>query len=526
MLLITLTYGDQKHRFEHGEGPIEFGRGGQRGVKRIVIDDPSISRNQLSVEEQADGRVRIENLSNTNAIALSDGTRIPSGVRCDLYPPVALAIRAVRIEIAQKVPDERLDPDSLKTVIPSRQSTDRSQGWQTLTGLGEKVTPEKLTQWLEKVISLQMSENDAAQYYAQTAAAMVNLIGLDLGLVLLRKDDEWRIVGSHTNSDRIPVRFSRSLLNYVVKERRTFYEDVNVAANMGSLVDVLAAVVSPIFGTEDQIIGALYGVRCLISASGFKEGRRPGVAQPIQVLEAQVVQLLAAAVGAQLLRAQTTHLRSQFEQFFSAELARELERDPSLLEGRSQVVTVLFSDLRGFTSLSERLGPQVTCRLMRDVMEQLSQRIMDQGGVIVDYAGDGILAMWNAPVLQEDHAIRACRAALAMLAELPALNTRWQEMAGNPLRLGIGVNTGTAQVGNTGSSRKLKYGPHGHTVNLASRIQDASKKLGVPLLITRATRDLLPDSFLTQPTAPVALPGTSEPMTLFELTGASAASCT
>src|SRR5205823_2272140 len=116
---------------------------------------------------------------------------------------------------------------------------------------------------------------------------------------------------------------------------------------------------------------------------------------------------------------------------------------------------------------SERLGPQTSCRILRDVMERLSEQIVKYKGVIVDYAGDGILAMWNAPVIQADHAALAARAALAMLAELPALNASWQATVGGLLGLGIGLNTGVARVGNTGSSRKMKYGPHGLTVNVA-----------------------------------------------------------
>jgi len=513
MLLITLTYGEQKHRFEHGDGPIEFGRRNQRGVKRIVINDPSISRNQLRVEEQPDGRLRIENLSSTNAIMLPDGTRIASGQRCDLYPPVGLAIRSVLIQITRKAPEEPVPLASLRTVDPPiSHGTSVTKDFQTLLSLGDKITPERLTQWLETVIALQKSGSDLAEYYQQTAGALVDLLGLDLGLVLLRTGDDWSIVGSRAANDRVSVHFSRSLLKHVVSQRRTFYQDVDLGEGQASLADVLAAVVSPIFGMQDQISGALYGVRCVMGGGG-----KPRAGRPIQVLEAQVVQLLAAAVGAQLVRTQSMRLRIQFEQFFSPELARELERDPKLLEGRSQIVTVLFSDVRGFTSLSERLGPEVTCRLMRDVMEQLSQRITDHGGVIVDYAGDGILAMWNAPVPQEDHAVRACRAALAMLDELPALNARWQEIAGMPLALGIGLNTGLAQVGNTGSTRKLKYGPHGHTVNLASRIEDATKKLGVPLLISAETRQLLPEHFSTTAMAPIALPGTKGEIVLYQL---------
>src|SRR5262249_4605879 len=203
----------------------------------------------------------------------------------------------------------------------------------------------------------------------------------------------------------------------------------------------------------------------------------------------------------------------------SPELVRELERDPNLLEGRSQEVTVLFSDLRGFTKLSLELGPQVTCRLLRDMMERLTEHIVSHGGVIVDYAGDGILAMWNAPSPQPDHALRACSAALDMLGMMTDLNERWRETAGGKLALGIGINTGIAQVGNTGSSRKFKYGPHGHTVNLASRVQDATKKLGLPLLITEATRASLSPDMAVRRLGKVRLPGVHDPVVLFELHG-------
>ena len=231
------------------------------------------------------------------------------------------------------------------------------------------------------------------------------------------------------------------------------------------------------------------------------------------------MQLLAAAVGANLARSVAQRTRVQFEQFFSPDLVRELQRDAKLLEGRTDEVTVLFSDLRGFTALSERLGAHKTCHMLRDMMERLSERIVEQGGVIVDYAGDGILAMWNAPAKQPDHAVRACRAGLAMLGELPALNARWGDEAAGSLALGIGINTGEALVGNTGSTRKFKYGPHGHTVNLASRVQDATKKLGLPLLITASTRDRLPATLLTRRIGRVVLPGVREPVVAYELFG-------
>src|SRR5206468_3144917 len=120
------------------------------------------------------------------------------------------------------------------------------------------------------------------------------------------------------------------------------------------------------------------------------------------------------------------------QQFFSPGLAEQLERNPDLLEGRNQEVTVLVSDLRGFSPLAERLGPQQVCRLIRDMMERLSNRIVENKGLIVDYAGDGILAMWNAPVPQEGHAVLACRAALAMLEEMPGLEADWRDVVCAP----------------------------------------------------------------------------------------------
>jgi class 3 adenylate cyclase len=237
----------------------------------------------------------------------------------------------------------------------------------------------------------------------------------------------------------------------------------------------------------------------------------------IRPLEAQVVQLLAATVSDNLARNAATRTRAQFEQFFSPQLVHELERDTTLLEGRDQEVTILVSDLRGFTNLSERVGAETSCQIVRDMMDQFSEQIMAQGGVIVDYAGDGILAMWNAPVPQEDHISRAARSALAMLQALPSINEKWEPKVGAPLAIGVGINTGPARVGNTGSSRKLKYGPHGSTVNITSRIQDATKKAGVPILIPASVRDHLPSNFASRQAGVFELRGVSDPVTLYEL---------
>src|SRR5262249_34701816 len=135
----------------------------------------------------------------------------------------------------------------------------------------------------------------------------------------------------------------------------------------------------------------------------------------------------------------------------------------------------------------ERLGGERTVEWVSDVMEALSNCVHEHGGVLVDYVGDELMAMWGAPEQRADHARMAWQAGLAMLAPPPPLNERWQPILGEPMGIGIGINTGMARVGNVGSQRKMKYGPLGNTVNLGSRVQGATKYFKVRLLVTEST---------------------------------------
>jgi adenylate cyclase len=155
--------------------------------------------------------------------------------------------------------------------------------------------------------------------------------------------------------------------------------------------------------------------------------------------------------------------------------------------------------------------------MMQDVMNLQSDRIRATDGVLVDYVGDGLLAMWNAPKDQPDHAERACRAAIAVQRELPLLSARWEPEAGEPIRIGIGIHSGTALVGNTGSRVKFKYGPMGPAVNLASRVENATKSLGVNLLVTTETRRYLPNAEGTRRLGGMRVQGIGQPVDVYEL---------
>jgi adenylate cyclase len=181
-------------------------------------------------------------------------------------------------------------------------------------------------------------------------------------------------------------------------------------------------------------------------------------------------------------------------------------------------VTLLFADLRGFTELAASLEVvPVVCELLGNVMDYLTDAVIDQHGQIVDYYGDGLVAMWNAPTSQPNHADLACRAALEMLKSLPEVTADWTALIANDLRLGIGVHTANVQVGNAGSRHHVKYGPRGPSVHVASRVEAATKELHVPFLGTRSTVKQLSQSFTANRVCRASLPGIRRPVDLFAI---------
>jgi class 3 adenylate cyclase len=227
--------------------------------------------------------------------------------------------------------------------------------------------------------------------------------------------------------------------------------------------------------------------------------------------------LLMARLSASL---EKKRLREKvFEQHFTPELARELARnpDPMKMQARHADVTVLFCDIRGFSAVSERLGPSQTIAWLSGVMGEFSSIVIDHGGVLVDYTGDELLAMWGAPNEQPNHAELACQAALGILDSLPALNAIWHPIVDAETAVGIGINSGDALVGNVGTHRKFKYGPLGTAVNLASRVQGATKFLKTSLLITGDTANRVKKNFPSRRLCQVRVQNIKAPVHLHEL---------
>ncbi len=188
----------------------------------------------------------------------------------------------------------------------------------------------------------------------------------------------------------------------------------------------------------------------------------------------------------------------------------------SVVRFQQREVTLLFADLRGFTELAASLEMDpLICELLSNVMDCLTEAILEHDGFVVDYYGDGLVAMWNAPTDQPEHPELACGAAVGMLEMLPTIANDWVGVIQADLRLGIGVHTGMVQVGNAGSTRRTKYGPRGPNVFLASRVEAATKVLRLPLVATTTTVQQLSNRFVAHRVCRARMPGLCQPTDLY-----------
>ncbi len=513
MLRIYFANKNDRSQIELAVGPLEFGREPRRGQERVVLADGFVSGDQMRIEEQADGQLRVENLSRRVPIKNANGRVVAPGESTTFDLPARLTLGETLVDI-ERFHEDPAGAGELATIDPPVDARPADESSPRFEGLDDLAGANRIARWFEAVVAIQRAAASRSEFYLETAKAILDLVGLDCGMILLRQQGDWRVVARATaSSGGEEVSFSRTILDRMRQDRRTFFQSSMLLERGASLVGVNAVVASPIFGADNvEVIGAVYGVRVQRSASSGIE---------IRPLEAQLVQVLAAAVGAGTARlgaeANASRRLVQFEQFFSPELARQLEIDPGLLKGREREITVLFSDIREFSALSELLSPREVCDLIADFMDRQTRCIRDHGGVVVDYIGDGLIAMWNAPTDQPDHARLACQAAQAIQAEIPALNSTWGERIGRNLALGIGLNTGPALVGNTGSKARFKYGPLGHAVNLASRVEGATKPLGMPILLTEFTRAHLGLDVETRRLCQVRVVGIAQAVSLYEL---------
>lgn len=210
-------------------------------------------------------------------------------------------------------------------------------------------------------------------------------------------------------------------------------------------------------------------------------------------------------------------IRRAFNQYLHPTVIGQLVENPDRLRlgGEKREISIFFSDLEGFTSISESLDPEALTALLNAYLTEMTDIILGTGGTIDKYEGDAIIAFWNAPIDQPDHATRAVRAALACQERLVELRPRFRQQFGHDLSMRIGINTGLAVVGNMGSTRRFDYTMLGDAVNLAARLEGVNKVFATQTLISAATAQQIDPSLAMRKVATVAVVGRKEPVTIF-----------
>jgi len=234
----------------------------------------------------------------------------------------------------------------------------------------------------------------------------------------------------------------------------------------------------------------------------------------------------ADAITGREARRQREFIQSAFSLYLSPHYVRQLASNPRLLKlgGEMREMTLLFCDIRGFTTLSESMNAHDLTRFLNRFLTPMTEAVQATGGTIDKYMGDAIMAFWNAPLDDPAHAERACRAALAMRAELVRLNQEWREestVTGQPfheVKIGIGLNTGECCVGNLGADQKFNYSVIGDDVNLCSRLEGQTKAYGVDIVIGEKTAAEAP-AFARLELDLIRVKGKTRPAHIYALVG-------
>jgi adenylate cyclase len=213
-------------------------------------------------------------------------------------------------------------------------------------------------------------------------------------------------------------------------------------------------------------------------------------------------------------------LRSAFGRYLSNDVIQQIIANPDQLRlgGQQKVMTAMFTDIRGFSTISEKMTPEELVFLLNQYLTGMSDIILDLQGTIDKYEGDAIIAFFGAPIDLEDHARRAALAAVRMKRMEDALNLRFLEekIAPSPLLTRIGINTGPMVVGNMGTNRKMDYTMIGDAVNLAARLEGVNKLYGTWILISEDTKNLVDDVIITRKLDRVRVVGKSVPIRLYQ----------
>jgi len=514
--------------------------------KKIVaadIDCPSFPRSLVLIHLVSGNQVRISNIHQTVSFSLSGMGTIEAKQSKTVATPLTLILpdgftlaiveaivpsserrpaegEVTGLRARLRIPNENVEPRQYNTLI-SNLGNGENKVEQSILSFKldnrSQLVPVEASAFLEILDFVVLTAQKPAasvEFYRGTAEAVTRIIDVDRAEVILWQENKWershdRIFYNASKSDASQRAPSYTMLEAALRNRAmVVFPDDTLDLNQVSLRKMVTAVACPILDEEGGVLGVLYADR----ASEIGSGR-----EKVTPIEETLIEILATAIATGIAKTKRESLVTTYQQFFSSKVIDAIRRNPKLLDGEDCEVTVLFCDIRGFSRITERIGPANAMAWIQNTLTALSSHVQDLDGVLVDYVGDEMFAMWGAPDALPDHAVQAASAARHMMALSVELSDQWKETIPEGFAFGIGLCTGAAHVGNIGSKQKFKYGPMGSTVNLGSRIQGLTKHWRVQTLMNEETALRLPPSIPKRRLCQARVIGIQGSVTLYEL---------
>ncbi|HEU5357634.1 MAG TPA: adenylate/guanylate cyclase domain-containing protein [Gemmatimonadales bacterium] len=491
----------------------------------LAVPDPTISRRHAEIEATPAG-LHIKDLGSSNGTFIN-GAKITEGVATTkdtvTFGKVTFAVQSVSAVASAAGPV--LSPMPGGTIVrpiaslsgsgaalanpdgsPSKVGLLRVQGTNT-----QERQAKKLSLLLDIAQKLS-GQLDLDRVLGTVADMTFEVMAVDRVSILLRNEVTGELnsrVARSRLGDASSHAVPRSIANKAVEEKVAILTD-NAAADARFkgqsivLQSVRSAMCSPLIDTKDEAIGLLY-VDNMTATNSFSD-------EDLQFLVA-FSNLASIAVRNVRFAEQIQReamVRSNFERYFAPNVAAEIamQADAVKLGGEKRPVTVMFTDIRGFTSMSEAMNPDAIAQLLSDYFTEMVDIIFEFGGTLDKFIGDAIMALWGAPIAHPDDPDRAVQAAIAMQHAMAELNERLKKEGRPRIGVGIGINHGEVFAGNIGSHRRLEYTVIGDAVNTASRL--CSKAAGGEILISQPFFDALSDKPPVDQLEPLALKGKTQ----------------
>ena len=460
---LVSTSGNQIFDLPAGK-PLILGRG---VASDVPIYEPTISRRHAELTVAADG-VHVKDLGSSNGTSIN-GRRITTG---RLGPSDSVSFGKLTFQLQAIAAPGDAAPPPPPTGAPAGGTIVRQ-----LHLAGDAATPDAAARKLNLLLSVAQKlsgELDIDRLLDTVISVTFEVMQVDRVSILLKNESTGELVPRISRTRIGDAEFQhvpRSIVQKVMDERlavltQNAATDTRFKGKSILQQSVRSAMCSPLMSQGDEVLGVLY-VDNLAIANSFTD-------DDLQFLVA-FSGLVAVAIGnsryADRLQREET-VRANFERYFAPNVAAEIARHEQAVKlgGDRRPMTVLFADIRNFTSMAEQMEPDAIAALLTDYFTEMVEVIFEHGGTLDKFIGDALMALWGAPVPQPDDPRRAYQAAVAMQQTVEGLNQRWRAAGRLTIAVGIGINYGEVFVGNIGSHRRLEYTVIGDAVNVAQRL--------------------------------------------------------